>query len=148
MSNLQSYSRQDRGGEYGRYMSADASFIATEFCDAWVNNNGKFDEDWFSEGFRFVNPVVTYTGFAEFNRFFQEILPNFVEVDIAHEFHNDDYDQLLQKICPDIIATTSGDPKIHHKQRGAELVGAKVKTVCQRVDSYSTAMLVQKIKSN
>lgn len=91
MSTLQSYSRKERDGEYGRFMSADASFIATEFCDAWVNNNGKFDEDWFSEGFRFVNPVVTYTGFAEFNRFFQEILPNFVEVDVAHEFHNDDY---------------------------------------------------------
>lgn len=86
-----SYAYSQGSEDYVRYISQDAGQIATEFCDAWVNNNGKFDEDWFSDGFRFVTPITTFTGFAEFDRYFQEILPNFIEVDVANEFHNDDY---------------------------------------------------------
>ncbi|MDQ2993563.1 MAG: nuclear transport factor 2 family protein [Pseudomonadota bacterium] len=80
-----------RAKSFVHYNSGQPSFIAKQFCDAWVTNNGKFNESWFSDGFRFVTPYVTYTGFAEFDSYFEEILPNFLEVDIAHEFHNEEY---------------------------------------------------------
>lgn len=79
-----------------------------------------------------------------------EILAALKSVDyviiLPSEFHNSDYDSLVQKIQPDILATTLGDPKIHHKQRGADLVGAEVKYVCKQIGNYSTQNIIQKIK--
>lgn len=68
-------------------------------------------------------------------------------ITLPGEFHNSDYDALVQKIQPDIIATTAGDPKIVHKQRSANLVGAKVKPVCKMVGDYSTVNLIKKIRN-
>ena len=53
-----------------------------------------------------------------------------------------DYDEIVEKINPDIIATTSADPQIHHKKRTARLVGAKLKYVTKRIGNYSTSKLL------
>lgn len=53
-----------------------------------------------------------------------------------------DYDELVQKIKPDIIVVTKGYPASHH-QRAANLVGAKLKTV-GKLGNYSTTGLLSK----
>lgn len=54
-----------------------------------------------------------------------------------------DYDKYIQKIKPDIIATTLGDPYIKYKKRSAKKVGAKLKCVTKRIENYSTSQLVE-----
>jgi FAD synthetase len=54
-----------------------------------------------------------------------------------------DYDELVKKIKPAVIATTSGDSGIHHKKRAAKLVGAKVKVVTKNIKDQSTTNLVK-----
>lgn len=58
-----------------------------------------------------------------------------------------DYEKLMHRIKPDVIATTLPDPHIAHKRRIAKLMGAKVKYVCRLVKDYSTAGMVKKIRS-
>lgn len=55
------------------------------------------------------------------------------------------YDELIQKISPDVIATTKGDKSIHHKHRVAELVGATVEEVTGEVSDQSTTSLIRKL---
>lgn len=52
------------------------------------------------------------------------------------------YDDLVKKFKPDVIATTSGDPNQHHK-RAAGLVGAKFIYVTERVGNHSTSLLIK-----
>lgn len=61
-------------------------------------------------------------------------------------FTNEDkeYDKIAGKIKPDIIATTSGDPQIHHKQRVAKLTGARLKIVTRFISSYSSTNILAK----
>lgn len=54
-----------------------------------------------------------------------------------------DYDDLLLRLKPTIIATTKGDPKRHHKVRQASLVGAKIVDVIERIRSTSTSLLAK-----
>ncbi len=55
-------------------------------------------------------------------------------------FKNDtDYDNLLLKLKPTIIATTSGDPNRHHKERQGKLISATVINVMKRVKTASTS---------
>ncbi len=58
-----------------------------------------------------------------------------------------DYDDLLFKIKPTIIATTKGDPKRLHKERQAKRIGAKVIAVMTRLKGKSTSQLA-KLLSN
>ena len=53
-----------------------------------------------------------------------------------------EYDQVIKKIKPDIIAVTFGDPDIHHKKRSAKLVGAKLKFVVRRLKNHATSSLL------
>lgn len=53
------------------------------------------------------------------------------------------YDELVESINPDIIATTAGDKKIMHKQRQAKLVNAKLLTVIDKVVDRSTTRLAK-----
>lgn len=55
------------------------------------------------------------------------------------------YDKLIAKIKPDIIASTKGNLDNHHKQRSAKLTGAKFKQVCDVIKKYSTSGLLKKI---
>lgn len=54
-----------------------------------------------------------------------------------------DYDQLVEKIKPDVIATAKRDKGLFHKLRQAEKVGAKVKVVTAIVKDSSTTNLIK-----
>lgn len=53
-----------------------------------------------------------------------------------------EYDDLVQKIKPDVIAVTFGDPQIHHKIRSAKLSGAKLKYVTRLISHHSTTKVL------
>ena len=57
-----------------------------------------------------------------------------------------DYDQVIQALEPEVIATTAGDPGIEHKKRTAKLVGAELKIVTKLLEGYSTGEIIQKIR--
>lgn len=66
---------------------------------------------------------------------------------LPHYGRDQDYDQLIGKIRPDVIATTKPDPQIIHKKRVASLVGAKLKFVTQRVAQSSTTKLIEVVRN-
>lgn len=53
-----------------------------------------------------------------------------------------EYDELIAKIKPDIIAATSKDTNNPYYQRSAKLVGAKIKVVTKIIGHYSTTRLL------
>lgn len=57
----------------------------------------------------------------------------------------EDYLQMVQTIKPNIIAVTAGDPQLKNKQKQAEIIGAKVKIVIQRLSQYSTTKIINKL---
>lgn len=58
---------------------------------------------------------------------------------------NKEYDDLVAKIKPDIIATTKDDKNIQHKKRQAEAIGAKVVEVIELIPNLSTTLLEKQI---
>lgn len=58
---------------------------------------------------------------------------------------NKEYDNLINAIKPDIIATTKGDPNMHHKKRQTNMVGAKLIEVIERIYEQSTSKLLELI---
>ncbi len=59
-----------------------------------------------------------------------------------------DYDNLVSEIKPAIIATTKKDPSRFHKERQAQLVGAKVIDVIERLPQYSTTKKINEKHEN
>ena len=59
-----------------------------------------------------------------------------------------DYDDLVQKIHPNIIAVTQNDNAIFHKQRQAKKINAKVISVMERLEDKSTTRLAKLISQN
>lgn len=57
-----------------------------------------------------------------------------------------EYDKLIARIKPDIIAATRGDVKAHHYQRSAKLVGARLKYVTRIIGDYSTSRILSNSK--
>lgn len=55
------------------------------------------------------------------------------------------YDRLIIQIRPSVLATTSGDPYIKHKERQAKLINGKVIPVIQRIHNHSTTKLSRHI---
>lgn len=55
-----------------------------------------------------------------------------------------DYDKLVVKLDPDIIATTSDDKSIAHKKRVAKLTNAKLIAVTKMLPTYSTSRLLNR----
>lgn len=53
-----------------------------------------------------------------------------------------DYDALVKKIKPDIIAVTEGDSLVYKKQQQAGMVSGKVVFVTKRLKNYSTTDIV------
>jgi len=53
-----------------------------------------------------------------------------------------DYDNLIRAIRPTVIATTENDIHITHKERQAQLVGARVKQVNKYLPAVSTTKLL------
>lgn len=52
-----------------------------------------------------------------------------------------EYDELIGKIRPDVIAATSGGNAFHH-QRMAKMLGAKLKFVTKTIGNYSTSRIL------
>lgn len=65
------------------------------------------------------------------------ILPEFTK--------NKEYDNLISKIRPSIIATTYKDPQKKHKKRQAKQINGKVAYVTQRISDQSTTKLAKVI---
>ena len=53
-----------------------------------------------------------------------------------------DYFQLIEKIRPDIVAVTAGDPYIKNKIEQAKKIGATVKVVTPLLKGYSTNAII------
>lgn len=56
--------------------------------------------------------------------------------------NDQEYDLLIKKMKPDIIATTLGDKNIHHYQRSAKKAGAQLKFVTKFIKGYSTTKIL------
>lgn len=54
-----------------------------------------------------------------------------------------EYDQLIMKIKPDVIAATARDANNAHHLRSAKLSGAKLKLVTKMIGNYSTSKLLK-----
>lgn len=59
-----------------------------------------------------------------------------------------DYDSLVEKIHPDIIAVTKNDKALFNKQRQAKKINAKVVSVIERVEDKSTTRLAKLISQD
>lgn len=59
---------------------------------------------------------------------------------------NAEYDNLVNSIKPDIIATTKNDKNRKHKERQAKMIHAKVADVIERLPDKSTSDLIKKIQ--
>ncbi len=53
-----------------------------------------------------------------------------------------DYERIIQKIKPDVIAATHGAFDNYHKKRIAKVVGAKLKYVTKIIGNYSTTNIL------
>lgn len=60
---------------------------------------------------------------------------------------DEEYDRLMVKIKPDIVAMTQGDPQVDKRRRQCELVGAKLKFVIKKIENNSTTALVNQIRN-
>ena len=69
----------------------------------------------------------------------------FVDVVILLPYfsHDQEYNELIKKLQPHIIATTEGDPHTEQKKRQAESVGAKVIEVIKYIPHKSTTRLLK-----
>lgn len=61
---------------------------------------------------------------------------------------NQDYDDIIKLIKPNIIAVTANDPQLIHNKRQAKLVNAKIIQVISRVKNKSTTHLASLIHKN
>ncbi len=69
---------------------------------------------------------------------------NSVDFIVTIPFMEEDkeYDEIIIKIKPDIIAVTQGYENIEHHKRSAKLVGAKLKFVTKIIGNYSTSRIL------
>lgn len=76
-----------------------------------------------------------------------EALSNINDVDYIVLLENvkkdEDYDKMMRDLVPDTIATTKGDPNVHHKKRQAKQTGARVEFVTERMKDYSTTRILK-----
>ncbi len=61
------------------------------------------------------------------------------------QFKDTQYDNVIIKIKPAIIATTKGDSARKHKERQAELTGAKLLDVTLQIMNHSTSKLASSL---
>lgn len=61
---------------------------------------------------------------------------------------NKDYDNIIQKLKPNIITTTKNNPQAKHNRRQAKLVNAKVSYVINKIRNKSTTRLAKIISEN
>ena len=54
----------------------------------------------------------------------------------------EDYDEIIRKIKPDIIAAAKGYKNSHHHKRSAKKIGAKIKYVTKIIGNHSTSRIL------
>ncbi len=59
---------------------------------------------------------------------------------------NEEYDELVKTLQPDILATTKNDPNIAHKIRQADRMNAEIVEVVNRIPNKSTTNLIEHMK--
>lgn len=64
-------------------------------------------------------------------------------IPLSASMSDSNYDTLIKKINPSVIATTKGDPNRFHKERQAKLIEAKVVDVTMPVKDHSTTNLLK-----
>ena len=69
-------------------------------------------------------------------------------VSLGNMNSNKDYDELVYKLKPDVIAITKNDPQEIHNKRQAKKINAKVAYVISKVDNKSTSKLAEIISKN
>lgn len=62
--------------------------------------------------------------------------------------NDDDYDRLITRLRPMIIAVSENDKNIKHKKRQAKILGAKVIPVIPQISNQSTTRLIKIIEGN
>ena len=62
-------------------------------------------------------------------------------VSLSKTLSHNEYDDMVKKIKPDVIAITNGDPYTIHKQKQADMIGAKLVTVTDRLIFSSTCLI-------
>lgn len=65
---------------------------------------------------------------------------------LPHFSSDAEYDELIEKLKPSVIATTKGDEYAFHKQRQAKKNGAKLLFVTEPIKDHSTSKIIKKIK--
>lgn len=63
-------------------------------------------------------------------------------VNLADNLSDQDYEQLIRKIAPDIIAVTAGYTDTYHHRRVAKLTSAKLKFVTKKIGNYSSSQIL------
>lgn len=53
-----------------------------------------------------------------------------------------EYDELIGRIGPDVIAITKGYANVYHHERAAKKTGAKLRPVTKTIGSYSTSRIL------
>lgn len=87
-------------------------------------------------------PVLTQ---AERARALSVLVPVDYIIKLPYLKDDSEYDELVAKIMPDIIATTSNNENVHHFRRTAKLTGAKLKFVTKLIGGHSTSFLIDSI---
>lgn len=59
-----------------------------------------------------------------------------------------EYDELIEKLNPSILATTKGDEFVFHKKRQANKIGAKLVFVTPQIKDHSTTKIIKSIKKS
>lgn len=62
---------------------------------------------------------------------------------LKRPFTTKNYNEFVEKISPDIIAVTSGDPNIKQKESQAKKSGGVVKIVLKKMQGFSTTKLLE-----
>lgn len=60
---------------------------------------------------------------------------------------SEEYDRLMVKIKPDIVAMTKGDVNIAQRVKQCKMVGAKLELVTEKIDGISTTALISQIRN-
>lgn len=60
---------------------------------------------------------------------------------------NEEYDEMIYSLKPDIIATTKSDPGRSHKKRQAEKLGIKLVDVLDRIKNQSTSRIAKLLRN-
>ncbi len=65
---------------------------------------------------------------------------------LPHFKSNEEYDEMIYSLKPDIIATTKTDPGRIHKKRQAKKLGIRVVEVLDKIENRSTSRIARLLK--